>query len=139
MVHKKFWDSTVLYHQVEHVVIGVPVDINGVRKESELNKPLLFPESSPDFPHVANTIGFKGKPGGPEFYINLDDNSDIHGPGGQAGDHMNDGESCFGTIIHGIDVMEDFIKLNKKAMMSEEGVYYSAIKQMKFINIARRQ
>jgi hypothetical protein len=147
MVRNKFWDSkswdsAVTHYQVNHDALNVllpTINMAGDRKESEYNEPLLFPESSPEFPHVANTICFWVKPDRSGFYINLDDNSDIHGPGGQADDHIHDGESCFGSIIHGIDVMEDFIKLNKKAMMSEEGVYYSAIKQMKFITIARRQ
>ena len=44
---------------------------------------LSFPDYSEDFPHVTWTLGFTGRPGGPDFYINKVDNTDSHGPGGQ--------------------------------------------------------
>ena len=135
MVHSRLWDQTILYHQAEHVVVGVPVGIKGDRKQGEFVKPLLFPEYSEEFPHTENTIGFQGNPGGPEFYINIDDNSDFHGPGGQTYDAMDEGESCFGKIVHGMDVVKQFREMNKKAAKSETGVLYTVIESMRIVRI----
>lgn len=37
---------------------------------------LAFPDYSENFPHVPWTLGFTGRPGGPDFYINKVDNSE---------------------------------------------------------------
>lgn len=68
---------------------------------------LIFPDYSEEYPHVQYTLGFTGRPGGPDFYINKMDNSETHGPGGQdqhALEHQAD--SCFGMIVEGIEVMQ---------------------------------
>ena len=74
---------------------------------------ILFQEYSHNFPHVMYTVGFAGRPGGPDFYINVKDNSKIHGPGGQAkssssllfGD-PNEADPCFAKVISGFDVVD---------------------------------
>ena len=135
MVHSKVWDQTILYHQADHVVVGVPVNLNGDRKEGEFLKPLMFPEYSEEFPHSENTIGFQGNPGGPEFYINTDDNSHYHVPGKQKHDRMDEGESCFGKIVHGMDVVRKFREISRKALKSESGVLYTVIESMRIVRI----
>ena len=64
---------------------------------------LAFPDYSSEFPHVAWTVGFTGRPGGPDWYINKVDNTEGHGPGGQYQYALNEqGDSCFGKIsTHG--------------------------------------
>jgi hypothetical protein len=60
---------------------------------------LAFPDYSHDYPHVPWTVGFTGRPGGPDWYINKVDNTQGHGPGGQQQYALNEqGDSCFGTI-----------------------------------------
>eukprot|EP00532_Pseudo-nitzschia_australis_P003652 CAMPEP_0168198246 /NCGR_PEP_ID=MMETSP0139_2-20121125/21656_1 /TAXON_ID=44445 /ORGANISM="Pseudo-nitzschia australis, Strain 10249 10 AB" /LENGTH=656 /DNA_ID=CAMNT_0008122893 /DNA_START=277 /DNA_END=2247 /DNA_ORIENTATION=- len=60
---------------------------------------LAFPDYSKEFPHVAWTVGFTGRPGGPDWYINKVDNTEGHGPGGQYQYALHEqGDSCFGKI-----------------------------------------
>lgn len=136
MIERKVWQETVLYHQADHVVIAVPINMEGVRKSDEDAKPILFSEYSSDYPHKKYTVGFQGHPGGPEFYINMDDNDSIHGPGGQEyHDVTDDGDTCFGEITHGRDVLEHFAEINKKALNSKTGVFYSLIESMTIVRI----
>jgi len=60
---------------------------------------LAFPDYNDEHPHLPWTVGYTGRPGGPDWYINKVDNSKGHGPGGQS-QHLLDeqGDSCFGTI-----------------------------------------
>ena len=60
---------------------------------------LAFPDYSDEFPHLPWTVGFTGRPGGPDWYINKVDNTKSHGPGGQVQHDLHEqGDSCFGTI-----------------------------------------
>lgn len=65
---------------------------------------LLFPEYSPRQPHEAYTVGLAGRPGGPNIYINVKDNSHAHGPGGFTSDGRAD--PCFGRITRGQDIVD---------------------------------
>ena len=68
---------------------------------------LAFPEYNEQYPHTQWTVGYAGRPGGPDFYINLEDNTEHHGPGGQYHRALvEQGDSCFGRIKSGIDVVE---------------------------------
>jgi len=60
---------------------------------------LAYPDYHDEYPHVAWTVGYTGRPGGPDWYINKVDNTKAHGPGGQK-QHVlpEQGDSCFGTI-----------------------------------------
>lgn len=58
-------------------------------------------------PHLQWTVGFAGRPGGPDFFINKMDNTKNHGPGGQH--HHTIGEEadpCFGIVIEGYNVLQ---------------------------------
>merc|ERR1719242_284964 len=73
---------------------------------------VLFQEFHKDFPHHQWTLGFAGRPGGPDFYINKIDNTENHGPGGQ--DHYDlyeEADPCFGRIVDGFDVLEKIFAL----------------------------
>lgn len=133
MVENKIWDDTMFIHKVDHVVLAAPINSSGTSKKPKLTKKLLFPEYSDEFPHSKYTIGFQGRPGGPEIYINLDDNRDYHGPGGQLQhDLVEEADPCFGTITHGRDVLEEFQQLNARAQ-EEDDVYYSKIESMRLV------
>lgn len=71
-----------------------------------------FQEYHPDYPHEKYTIGFAGWPlGGPEFYINMMDNTLDHGPkkpveGDDVGETAMDPDPCFGRIVSGFEVVD---------------------------------
>ena len=82
---------------------------------------VLFQEYSPDMPHREYTLGYPGRPGGPDFYINLTpENERLHGPGGQSqhygqgdGKHSyDDADPCFARIVQGKEVV-DRMKLSQ--------------------------
>ena len=74
---------------------------------------LAFPDYSADFPHVAWTVGFTGRPGGPDIYINKVDNTIAHGPGGQSQYTLNEfGDPCFARVIDGQDVFAKIFKMD---------------------------
>ena len=56
------------------------------------------------FPHEKYTLGFAGRPGGPEFYISTVDNVANHGPGSQGS--KTEADSCFAKVVGGFDVVE---------------------------------
>ena len=55
-------------------------------------------------PHERLTLGFAGRPGGPEFYISTVDNVRNHGPGSQGS--KTEADSCFAKVVSGADVVE---------------------------------
>ena len=118
MVESKAWDNSDFLFSPLHTGIAIISvdDVNGMPVNSRLTKKLAFPEYSTEYPHLAKTLGFGGRPGGPNFYINLTDNSKIHGPGGQTRHGLaEEADSCFAKIVHGtdaIDKMNEAIKRN---------------------------
>ena len=93
MVSEKLWDGLAFVHRDihSHVMQATPLNVKtGARaidrfENAGLTK-LAFSEYSPDYPHLAYTVGFSGRPGGPDFYINTVDNSLSHGPLEQHGE-----------------------------------------------------
>eukprot|EP01041_Mallomonas_annulata_P003208 gene3208-6337_t len=74
---------------------------------------LAFQEYNPGFPHKRLTLGYAGRPGGPEFYISTVDNTDNHGPGSQGSNTEADG--CFGKVLQGEAVVKRMQKQPGKA------------------------
>lgn len=60
---------------------------------------MAFQEYSDQYPHIKRSLGYAGRPGGPEFYISLVDNTMNHGPGSQGSKTEADG--CFARVIDG--------------------------------------
>ena len=101
----------VFTHKTHYIILAEFMDMGGNDKCSVfLDKgisTLSFPEYSTEYPHKQYTLGFGGRPGGPGFYINTDDNSDLHGPGGQIGyDLHEEADSCFAEVIEGHEVID---------------------------------
>jgi len=72
---------------------------------------LAFQEYSESFPHEQWTIGFAGRPAGPDWYINLYDNQESHGPGMQEHHALTgDADPCFGKVVEGKEVVMDMTK-----------------------------
>lgn len=77
-------------------------------RSSGPHEPLAFQEYHRDFPHKKYTLGYAGRPGGPEFYISTVDNTQNHGPGSQGS--QTEADSCFGKIVEGFDVVARMMK-----------------------------
>jgi len=100
------------HHNGKHIIMGAPVfnhlthtDTDPAQRFADSGiASVLFQEYSDNFPHSAYTVGFAGRPGGPNFYFNTQDNSDLHGPSGYATDGSAD--PCFGRVIRGTDIID---------------------------------
>jgi len=118
-VYHELWDGTWFYLNGPHVLQAGPQDWGEENagksmarfREARLDQ-LSFPEYHHDFPHVPFTLGYTGRPGGPEWYINKVDNSERHGPGG-LWHHRNQQEGleeqadpCFAKVVEGHDVLQ---------------------------------
>lgn len=113
-VYHELWDGTWFYLNGPHVLQAGPQDWEeetagqSLKRftETQLDK-LSFPEYSHSFPHVPWTLGFTGRPGGPDFYINKADNTKPHGPGGQYQHSLEEqADSCFAKIVDGKDTLQ---------------------------------
>ena len=112
------WNNAWFYLNGPHVLQGGPLadedyeDDEAERaaavkpfKELQLDT-LSFPEYSPDYPHVPYSVGFAGRPGGPDFYINKMDNTVMHGPGGQFQHDLEEfADPCFAKVVSGMDTL----------------------------------
>ena len=81
---------------------------------------VLFQEYSPDMAHRQYTLGYPGRPGGPDFYVNMLDNTQLHGPGGQhhhTSDVMVDADPCFARVIRGFNTME---RIHRSKVVDDE-------------------
>jgi hypothetical protein len=65
---------------------------------------LAWQEYSSEYPHKIHTLGYAGRPGGPDFYVNIIDNKHNHGPGSQGS--KTEADSCFAQIVAGLDTIE---------------------------------
>lgn len=116
-VHHQLWDGASMVTNAQHVYQLGP----SYEEETEVNAPhydhfyekgldkISYQEYNKQYPHTQWTLGFAGRPGGPDFYINKLDNSLIHGPGGQTNeeDMHNEADPCFGRIVDGFATLEE--------------------------------
>lgn len=124
------WDGCSFIRNADHVL---QASNRGKRCNAKLfaspdgpEKSVPFQEYSPQFPHFKHTIGLAGRPGGPDFYINLLDNVENHGPGGQSSCKCNlflkllslfldaiasEADNCFAKVIKGFEFIEKMHKL----------------------------
>lgn len=62
-------------------------------------------------------VGYAGRPGGPNFYINVEDNRALHGPGGQDGKKgqenspRGEADPCFARVVDGFAVVDRLHRL----------------------------
>lgn len=104
-VHHKMWDGMTLTLSNEQKLQFGPRhgNIQDQRRFGTNFSNLLYQEYSDQYPHQKWTIGYAGRPAGPDFYINLSDNSESFGP---KGDKHNEADPCFGKVVEGFDVLE---------------------------------
>jgi cyclophilin family peptidyl-prolyl cis-trans isomerase len=118
-VSAHLWDNTAFIINPGHVIQAAAVSGDGAVAdkaklegfESHRLKNVAFQEYNETFPHERWTFGFAGRPGGPDFYINTQNNTIPHGPGGQKHHELtNDADPCFGKVVEGISVIKDIMK-----------------------------
>lgn len=142
-VSRKLYDGCSFHRNAGHVIQGGPVpnflspgDANHERMNQKFINSgfhsILFQEYSHTFPHTKYTLGFAGRPGGPEFYISTQDNTKNHGPGGQGDPHEAD--ACFAKVVDGFDVVDRMHNSEVKpgeyhAMASNVAIEWMKIKQ----------
>lgn len=108
MVTHGVYNGAPFHRNAVHLVQAGPGVAATTEKEPSLQN-VIYQEFSSEFPHEKYTVGFPGRPGGPDFYINMRDNSHLHGPGGQIhhyGDIVPDADPCFARILKGQSVIE---------------------------------
>lgn len=113
-VEKGFWNGASFHRNLPHVIQLGMVNKAGqaIAYEKGPSNSLAFQEYDPSFPATLFTLGFQGRPSGPEFYINTKDNKEAHGPGGQRPSFELPGEGIFADvtfakIIEGEDIVRE--------------------------------
>jgi len=103
-----YWTNCGFIRNADHVLQAncKPKMVAG--EENQANVNIAFQEYNEAFPHKKYTFGIAGRPGGPDWYINLDDNTRNHGPGGQG----VEADPCFAELVSGAEVIEAIHKLD---------------------------
>lgn len=139
-VSRNLYDGCSFHRNAGHVVQGGPVTYyknEGAQPrklfvESGLTS-VSFQEYSADFPHVKYTLGFAGRPGGPDFYVSVKDNSIAHCPGGQTSYELaSEADPCFAKVIEGFDAVDRIHVMSRKpggymAMKHHVGIVHAKI------------
>mmetsp|Transcript_29654 Transcript_29654/g.71773 ORF Transcript_29654/g.71773 Transcript_29654/m.71773 type:complete len:154 (-) Transcript_29654:1513-1974(-) len=111
-VTMQHYDGTSFYRNAPHILMAGP-EPNSITTPPGVNlydrfihssfPGPMFQEYSENFPHREWTLGLAGRPATPYFYINMQDNTELHGPGGQ-GDHHAD--PCFARVVDGFETVQ---------------------------------
>ena len=124
-VHHGLWDGCTFAASPGHILqagpnVPVPgggggyahdVALLGRFRDARLES-MPFQEYHDGYPHERHTVGFSGRPGGPDFYINKINNTINHGPGGQEQHDLHEeADSCFARLGAGGEEMME--KLNR--------------------------
>lgn len=136
-VEKGLWDETAFVHHANHIISATPtIYYSGESKRSEFDKAGLsqvaFQEYSDDYPHKPYTLGFSGRPGGPDFYISTFDNTEMHGPGGQVdAELIEEADPCFAKVVSGFDIVD---KIYQKDSEAPTDVHVVGILSVRIVN-----
>lgn len=130
------------HRNARHVVQGGPVT-NHLNPGANLRKPfkdaelasVAFQEYHPDFPHKKYTLGYAGRPGGPDFYVSTQNNIRNHGPGGQASYAIkSEADPCFAKVVEGFDTVDRMHTLSVQQGGYNRLVHYVAIKSVTILH-----
>jgi len=101
MVSAQLLDGCSFILNALHVLKAAPLPYDGSSAANKARaftrmglESVAFKEYSPKYPHEQYTVGFAAD-GSPSFYINTEDNSEIHL-----------GDPCFGKIVEGFDTVK---------------------------------
>jgi cyclophilin family peptidyl-prolyl cis-trans isomerase/chaperonin cofactor prefoldin len=138
------WNGCSFHRNADHVLqAGAVRNFNTPAKKRISDKnfekagfgSILFQEYSPHFPHVPLTIGYAGRPGGPDFYISILDNTENHGPGGQSSyDDVGEADPCFGKVVEGEEVVQRMHGLERRNDDYQGLVHYVEITVMNILS-----
>ena len=144
MVASEVWNDSIFLHRAHHIIQAIPIDSKGNGDEKKKifessDMQMSFPEYDSSYPHNKYTLGFSGRPGGPEFYISTQDNAEYHGPRGQSQYEMaHDADPCFGKVIRGHDVVDRMNQLNeiaaKKIEEGDDKVMFTSLQRVYMIS-----
>jgi cyclophilin family peptidyl-prolyl cis-trans isomerase len=109
LVERELWNGLILLHRFEGSNVVHTAEISGdTMKLSPYNfdeDPQLrlpFIEKNDEYPLVKYSVGFEGNPGGPNFFILMDDFST---------QHTVFGNTPFGKVIHGEKVLDAIVNM----------------------------
>lgn len=121
MVKRQLWDGQSIHHRNEGSNLLHILTLDGTTKEwseakfreANLTK-LAFAEHSSLYPVQKYSVAFKGRPGGPELFVNLDklfrtSEADFK-------------ESCFAQVTEGRALLDALVKTPSGRMMSIKSV-----------------
>jgi cyclophilin family peptidyl-prolyl cis-trans isomerase len=125
MISLGLWDNTMFYYHdsTSHVLAAAPVAYGTYEPKSHHFEALgfkgnIFAEYNDNYAHEPYAIGFSGR--GPNFYININDNTKQHGPGGQSNrDLPGEADPCFGKIVSGVKVVKKMVKTSKNFLFKK--------------------
>ena len=89
------WKKGAFHRNAGHVLQAIA--------RSDVKQSMPFQEYSKEYPHKKYTVGYAGRPSGPEFYISIRDNTRAHGPGSQQKHNPYEADCIIGTIIEGVE------------------------------------
>lgn len=89
------WKHGAFHRNAGHVLQAIA--------RSNVTQSMPFQEYDASYPHKKGTMGYAGRPSGPEFYISIQNNTDAHGPGSQQTHNPYEADSLFGTVIKGME------------------------------------
>lgn len=127
----------------DHILVGGPVDAGDTVRNDRMSQrlaaegyfpdgALLFKEDAGDAcDHAQHTVGFN-QLGGPEFYINLLDNTANHGPRRLADGTIREGDPCFARVVAGVDVVDRIVAMKDARDDSLAGVYIVNVEVVDF-------
>jgi len=111
LVENDYWNGCHFFRNAGHVI---QANCHRRNRENEFSREgkagsISFQEYDESLPylHQKYSIGMAGRPGGPDFYVNLLDNKRNHGPGGQGPKP----DPCFANIVEGQDVVDEIHRL----------------------------
>jgi cyclophilin family peptidyl-prolyl cis-trans isomerase len=104
------------------------------RFQESMLESVSFQEYSANYPHLPYTLGYAGRPGGPDFYISVEDNSKIHGPGGQGSyEDPTEADPCFATVVEGREAVDRMVKTEVQPGGYRHMVHNVNIRYMKIL------
>ena len=89
------WKKGAFHRNANHVLQAIA--------RSAVKESMPFQEYSKEYPHKKGTVGYAGRPSGPEFYVSIQNNSGAHGPGSQQKHNPYEADCIIGTIIQGME------------------------------------
>lgn len=102
LVETQFWNGCHFFRNAQHVI---QANCHRRQPKHEMISPhILYQEYDKNlsYLHKKYSVGIAGRPGGPDFYINLQNNLINHGPGGQGPEP----DPCFGHVVEGFEVVD---------------------------------